>query len=152
MQREIQVILTNGLEYAYKGDTEIAKFVNLKAPTAKNIVDCGFLKRLFTNAAYKASELNKGEEPSNKKDSQAQDISGSDIVELIYAFGDAEDIEKAFVAAKNIFKNCGVLDGEVGLTAPLVDSLSVDDFEMMVGEYIANFTAASMLGNNQKKN
>jgi len=149
MQREIEIKLTSPVQYAFKGDTVDAKFVMLKAPTARNISDCSFLKKMFTNAAIKAGEHNKKESSSSDSD---VDVTGSDVMELVYAFGDSEDIEKAMIAAKKIFKDCGELDGEITLTMPLIDEISLDDFELMVGEYIANFIAASMLGKKQKKN
>jgi hypothetical protein len=152
MKREITINLEHGLEYALKGDSEDAKFITLKAPTAKNISDCSLLKKLFTNAAL---ALNKHNEKSEKQTAEKTDdaeTSGSDVMELIYAFGNSEDIEKGMIAAKNIFKNCGYVDGEVQLTMPLIDKISAEDFESMVGEYISNFTAASMLGKKQKKN
>lgn len=155
MQSQITVNLTKSIAYDIKGDVEQAKFITLDAPTARNITDCSHLKKLFTNAALAANEHNKDAKVSNGKegsDGNSSDVSGADVMELVYTFGNSDDIEKSFIAAKNIFKNCGLLDGEIALTMPLIDKISADDFELMVGEYIANFTAASMLGKNQKKN
>jgi len=155
MQRQITINLENSVPYDKKGDVEYAKFVTLDAPTARNIADCSHLKKLFTNAALAANEHNKDAKESNSREgsvSNSSDVSGADVMELVYAFGNSDDIEKAFIASKNIFKNCGLLDGEIALTMPLIDKISADDFELMVGEYIANFTSASMLEKNQKKN
>ncbi len=61
-------------------------------------------------------------------------------------------ITKARMAAKELFKDVCFVDGEKKMTSVLIDSLSIDDFNLMVGSYLKNFIAASILGTQQKLN
>jgi len=145
MNLEIKVDLTTTIPYANKGKTEDGSFILLKAPTTKNMSECSLLKKLFMQSAMSAQKENSNVEKESP--GEEAETTASDVMQMIFAFGDAKNITSAMIAAKKLFKDVGQIEGEIDLTFPLIDQISIDDFENMLGEYFVNFTAASMLGN-----
>ena len=51
-----------------------------------------------------------------------------------------------FINASLLFKSgAALVDGEGTLTTPLMEKMTVEDFEGLVGAYIAAFTAPSLM-------
>jgi len=156
MSNFIEVKLVDEMKYDHQGEKKTAKFVTLNKPTAKNINLTSVLKNTFQSGAAVISERVKQDssDVSSKSESENEDedetlgISPSDAVSLFY---NAENgIEKSMDAFKKLLKDVGLFDGDVNATSVMVDALSVEDFENLLGEYLVNFILASLFKNQNK--
>lgn len=143
MQDEINFELTEPFKYAVKGEQEEAKFITLHAPTSRNMSQIAFLKQAFYRALPKGQQDDEIKDDTKKKE---DDITGEDIMDILMSSMDV-DLSKVLIMAKELFtaKNIAFVDGEEKVTKPILESMHPDDFMAMVGEYLANFTLASVL-------
>lgn len=132
--------LTSPFEYAHKGSQQEAAFIRLTAPTSRNSRECAALKQAFWRSA---------DRPEGGKDDGKDveiDIKGPDVIVMLAM---SRDVELADVldVARHLFTKgkVAVVDGETPLTKPLIDDMSQEDVEAMLGEYLVNFTLASSL-------
>lgn len=139
MKESIVFELTESFEYANKGDSVKASFIELSAPTSKNMTECSSLKQAF----YRALPEGDDDDDKPEKDDSVE-IKGSEVIAMILRSKDVELIT-VLLHARELFKSVGLVDGEVGLTKPLMDKITPDDFENMVGDYLVNFILASTL-------
>jgi len=139
--------LTEKFEYASKGDMVQASFIELAPPTSKNMTECAALKQAFYRALPEGDDDNSNENPGADEKIA---ITGSEVIALILRSKDVELIT-VLLHAHELFKSVGLVEGEEKLTKPLIDKISPDDFENMVGEYLINFILASTL-QKMKKN
>ena len=137
---EFKFILTKRFTYAFKGDNAEAEFVTLYAPTSKTTRECAALKQAFFRAMGDREGKQTGE-----ADEDAE-IEGQDILSLL-AMSTAVDLPEIMDVAKKLFMLPGIalLDGETKFGQQVMDRMSMDDFENMLGEYMVNFTLASSL-------
>lgn len=146
MDNTIRYELTKPLEYALKGDLQTASFIELRAPTSRNMTECAALKQAFCRALPDTENAT----DSDREGKEVSEITGQDIMGLILRSKDVELIT-VLLHARKLFSNVGFIDGEVRLNNLLMDDIDPDDFENMVGEYLARFTLASMLQRMNKK-
>jgi len=141
MLEEKSINLTTEVEYASKGETEKAKMVIIRPPTSRHINECSILKQCFFRAARSFSD---GKEKAEKKETNEDDLTAEDVMQMMYSSD--IDITEVISAIRKLFKK-GVLffDGEVVATDPLMEKLSIDDFQTIAGEYLVNFILASAL-------
>ena len=143
----------NPIDYHVGGDQVEAGFVTLLAPTSKNLAECARIKQGFMRAAVDISERNakNGEDESDKKDESDSNSmpSGDEVMQMIYISN--VDVTNLLLEFKEMLKNVGLLEGEYKMTSPIINSLSPFDVENLLGEYISNFIAASMSGNQNGK-
>jgi len=138
---EFDFHLTGPLRYAYQGDQVDASFVRFFAPSSKVSRECAALKQAFMRAVPKnQDDAGAGAETPDKE----PQISGSDVITVLAMSPDV-DLPDLLDVGRRLFLAPGVamVDGETKLTKNLLDNLSQDDFESMVGDYMANFTLAS---------
>ena len=141
-QPEIKYVLTTPFTYSHKGGLQEASFVELTSPTSRHSKECGALKQAFFRA-QNSLQVSKGarqgvEIPDEK-------INGEDVVMMLAASKDV-DLPEVFDVARKLFTGgVALLDGETKLTVGVIDRMSQDDFEAMLGEYLVNFTLASLL-------
>jgi len=64
---------------------------------------------------------------------------------LLYSY--YPDMAQLFGVAKKLFFSQGIamVEGEQRFTGPIYDTMSIDDFEKMLGEYLVNFILQSAL-------
>ncbi len=138
---EFEFPLTTPISYARGGSQEEAQFILLKAPSSRNSRQCAALKQAF----WRSVNPDRGQEGGNETDASAV-ITGQDVVTMI-SMSQVVDLADVLDVAKDLFTKGKVaqVDGEVPLTRPLIDEMSQDDVEAMVGEYLVNFTLASSL-------
>jgi hypothetical protein len=142
MNKEITYKLQNTIQYARAGEMQNGEFIQLSAPTSKNIVECAFLKQAFYRALPKDVE----EEP----DAKPSEINGEGVMTLLMMSNDVE-LSKILLSARDLFTSgVAMLDGEQKLTKPLIDLMAQEDLEAMTGEYLANFLLASVLQKQKK--
>lgn len=140
-ETEITFELTTPIQYAKKGELEAGTFINLKAPTSKNMTECAFLKQAFFRAigSIPKQDREKAEVPDDG------DIDGEAIMSLI-TMSTGVELGSVLLTARELFTSgLAMVEGEVKLTKPIMDEMSQDDLEAMTGEYLANFTLASAL-------
>ena len=76
---------------------------------------------------------------------EADEITGHQVMQLLYGWSD--DLRPVQHEVRQMFKSgVAMVEGVEKLTSPLQDKLSVDDFDGLMGAYIANFIAPSLMG------
>lgn len=130
--------------YAKDGDEVVAEFVQLNAPSSKQLKHTTFLKQSFfraLNSLQGSAEQKKGED--------SPDMKAEDVISMLY-MSDV-DMNGVLLSAIELF-NSGValVDGEQRFTKPIIDTLSPDDLELMTGTYLVNFILASALAKAKK--
>lgn len=146
-QESIHHTLESPFEYAFKGETRKAGFISLHAPTMKQHSYAASLKQSIMRSVQSnegveklaSNESKLVEEEGDKKDGE---ITSQVVLSLIFN-SKGVDVNVIFEQTKELFKHGGALiDGEEKLTTLLINKMSVDDFQNLTGEYIANFTLA----------
>jgi len=142
-KKEIDFPLTTKIEYATKeGETAKGTFIKMLPPSSKQLTQCAFLKQSFIRAVTEQARNN----PNAEKDTESgSKIKGQDIVYLLYG-SETVDMAKILLSSIELFKSgVAMIDGEVKVTKPILDEMSNDDLEGMLGEYLANFILRSVL-------
>lgn len=141
MKESIVYELKHPFKYAYKGNEQEASFIELKAPTSKNMTECAALKQAFTRALPD----NDNATDEDREGKELAEITGKDIMGLILRSKDVELITVLLHARKLFTSGIAQVEGEEKLTRHLAEEMDPDDFEDMTGEYLVNFTLASLL-------
>ncbi len=145
MQKTITFELTTPLKYAHKGEEVEGMFVEMSAPTSRNLSECAFIKQAFMRSLPN--------DPTTQvvTDNETKEaITGDEVLTLMYMSG--VDMSPVLGHARALFTSGVVLvDGEEKITKPLFDKISQEDFEAMLGEYLINFILASALRTMKKK-
>lgn len=135
--------LKNSLKYAVKGDHLSAEFVEMRPPTYRQIDKVAPLKQALMSAILDVRD-NKTDDDGAKKGNEEK-IDGATYILLLYQ--GKGDIARIMSNARNlILSGVFLVDGETSITQPILDDISVDDFEGLLGEYIVNFLAPSLMG------
>lgn len=143
--QEIDFPLTTKISYAFEGEEVEGSFVKLTPPSAKQLSHCAFLKQSFIRACAEQQRNN----PGQKEPASDEKVSGQDIIYMLYG-SSSTDMAKVLISGIELFKTgVAMIDGETKMTKPLLDKMSNDDLEGMLGEYLANFILQSVL--NSKK-
>tara|TARA_R110000851_G_scaffold197793_1_gene348891 strand:- start:115 stop:549 length:435 start_codon:yes stop_codon:yes gene_type:complete len=139
---EITVELKNPFEYSYKGDMVEAQFIVMPEPGFKELDKIAPIKQAFVAAVNDlASEAS---EPSAEApEGDTESITGPQIMALMYR--SKGNMSQVFLYAQELFKSVALVDGEQKLTVPIMEKMSVSDFERLLGEYLANFIAPSLM-------
>lgn len=145
---EVMVELSTGFEYAFKGDTKTAEFITLMPPTFKQIDKIAPIKQAFVRAVTGLNS-DKDRDPDREDGDEDYKIKGLEVIGLLYQ-SDC-DMVKVLLHAKELFSSgAALVEGEAKLTFPLMEKMDVDDFENLLGEYIANFITPSLMGGAKK--
>lgn len=134
------------------GLMEKTSVVNLRAPSRKNAIEASRIKNLCTSAMMKASGgLSEDEKAririeQEKKSSQGieeETLDGNGILTMLYAAGETIDFDNLFKMFERLLCNgCGyILDQPI--TSGVLELLSFEDYEDLLGEFIANFLMRS---------
>ena len=142
LKSEIIVSLTTSLTYQADGVFEKTNELTLKAPSNKHRRQANELKQGFFRALKGSADASGNVETT--ADASDHETTGDEIVTAIMM----SDIDygKYIETFRELLVNdaCYVAEG-VKLTKPLFDALSLDDTDMLLGEYLANFLLASQL-------
>ena len=135
-----EVTLQRPISYDSNGEKVMAQSVMLYAPNSVQLSNSTFMKQKF----FQAVSSVKGESKKEDDGKKISDLSGQDILMMMY-MSDV-DMVKFMIAAKELLKS-GVakLDDKEKMNATLLEKLSDEDFEKLVGDYLVNFTLASAL-------
>ncbi len=139
IKTEFRYQLSTPLKYHYRGDEVEAAFIVLSAPTSRHMKECSKIKQAFMRAIPDSDADATGEGGDMSK------VTGHEIMAMIAA-SDKVELGHVLDTAKKLFTSgLAMIEGETRLTSHLVDEMSLDDFELMTGEYIANFTLPSLV-------
>ena len=140
---ELTYQLTTPVRYARDGGMHEGEFLLLGAPSSRHRKWCAPLKQAFMQAILQHSEGRDPEAAEGAK--QAEDFSAQEI--MAFLAGSAVDYSEVLNAAGQLLCQKGIcrVDGEVNMTPALLDELSMDDLEEVVGTYLRGFTLRSAL-------
>lgn len=154
MESSARYVLQGALKYAAStGDMNEAEFIEMNAPTGRHARPVAFLRQAIVRAINENSQAEaaaavESPEPAPTPDvgeepSVSGIVDGLDIINVMAR--SSVDLGDVYKVARDLFVLKGVLrvDGEVQMTATLLDNMTAQDFEMIVGSYIANFTLPS---------
>lgn len=135
--------LKKPFEYATKGEKVSANFIELTGPTFRQLDKVAPIKQAFMTAITDMSSVAKNASESTSEEPGT--ITGAMAVQVLYA--SKQDVSKVILHAEQLFKSgAAMVNGEEKLTTPLMEQMSGDDFEGLLGEYIANFILPSLEG------
>ncbi len=135
--------LLKSFQYGTKsGDSVEATWVELNPPTTKNSRECAYLKQAF----FRASNETSSDEGETRVEGDAKGPTGAGVI-AVMAMSTSVDLAETMEVARKLFTSKGIalVQGEMKLTLNLIEKMSQDDFEGMLGEYLVNFTLASAL-------
>lgn len=139
---EVNYELKGKLEYAFKGELKQAMFVTLSAPAFKQVDKVAPLKQALTAAIRDLPTPNPEHKAASASDEK---ITGPEIIQILYQ-GTGE-MARVLAHARQLFiSGVALIDGETRFTLPLIDDMSMDDVEGMLGEYLAAFIVPSLMG------
>ena len=142
IKKEVEIVLTEVLSYTPKGSGEMKEAISviLTPPSLKQLKHTTVLKQSFFQAISSMAD----DKASSDDSGLAPEMAGSDVIAMI--FMSDVNVTAMFDSAKELFKS-GVakLDGTQDFNDIILNKLSVEDFENMVGEYLVNFILASTL-------
>lgn len=138
---EFNFELNKPVKFSHKGEDRDGKFITLTAPSIKQLDHVSEFKKAFYYAAGKVSD--------DSTESSGEKVTGDQIMALLYAH--FPDMKQLFGVAKKLFYCVGIaqIEGVVDFNKTIYETMSIDDFERMIGEYLVNFILASAL--NQEK-
>jgi len=145
--------LSRPLTYSHQGEQIDAVSLTLQAPTGKSRMEVTVLKKGFKEAIgsmqAKVMQNETAEEIAekildarNQSSDDDNDMTGSDICELIMMYGEfnIRDYHECFKKLLCANETC-MVDGNVKMTAPIYESMLFADIEKLLGEYLKNFLA-----------
>lgn len=142
MKDKIIYELQVGFSYGdSQGNQQTASFIELAAPTSRNMTECAELKQSF----YRALPDDKDATDEDREGKEISEVNGADVIGLILRSKDVKLITVLLHAKALFCSGVAKVDGQTKLTKPLCDKMNNDDFENMVGEYLVNFILASIL-------
>lgn len=142
MEKEITFSLSEPVKYGdKKGELQAGTFLTLLPPTSKNMAECAALKQAFFRALPKDGQMDTDTDVS---DNDAK-VTGDAVMTMIAMSKDVELASVLVVGRELLTSGVALVEGEVKLTKPIADTMTQDDLEGAIGEYIATFIIASAL-------
>jgi hypothetical protein len=138
---EFEYVLTTPFGYDHAGERRDAEKIVLKAPSSRNSKQCAYLKQAFFQSLPEVDVSN----PQAVDDAETTKIDGEAIMAML-AMSKNTDLAEVLEVARELFTSgIAMIDGQQKLTKHLTESMSQEDWESMLGAYMANFTVASAL-------
>lgn len=142
---EFEYTLKQPFDYAHKGEQYTASMLLCKCPTSKQIDKCARLKQAFYRAAAESAESAQDRQQSDRA-TRDSDISAQEVLDAICQ-SNVDFSEVMSIGISLISSGIVLIDGQEKLTRGLIDKMSLDDIESVLGEYYVNFIIASALQN-----
>lgn len=148
MDSETRVILSTPIQYGgADGKMRDGTFVTLRAPSSSAFKVAAKIKQQMMRAIMAerrklGPEASVPEPADSAPAAEPERAAGPDMLAML-AQSDADLAELGELVRELILSHgIALVDGEVKMTALLVDRLSLRDFEAIVGEYLATFPLA----------
>lgn len=139
---EVRYELKHQFGYAYKGEMQQAMFVTMTAPSFKQVDKVAPLKQALMAAIRDIQEVATGS--TDKSDARGE-ITGQEVMQLLYQ--GKGSVATVMSHARQLFiSGIALIDGETKFSLALLDEVSLDDVEGMLGEYMAAFIVPSLMG------
>lgn len=142
---EIQFHLKTPISYSNSGEIVDGSFITLKAPSSRNSKECAKLKQAFFRSIDQNAEV---DESSKQAAAEGTSENSADGVVIMLAMSKDVELDEVMDTARKLFtsgNNIAMVEGEAKLTSPLIDKMTLEDFEQMTGEYMLRFILASAL-------
>ena len=137
--KELKYVLNDPFEYANQGASPQAGFITLKAPTSKHLESVGYLKAAF----YKAIDDAADDEGGGKA---PEEVTGVHVMSTL-AVSPLVDYAEVMKVGRDLFVHgkVALVDGEIPMNGPLMEKVSWEDLEGMLGAYLVGFPLRSTL-------
>ena len=143
LKKSVEVSLESSVPYHAGGEEVHAKSVTLYPPKGKHRKRTQGIKQGF----FRAIEYHRksGDEAADDGKKVEKEISGEEVYAMIM-MSDAdldrfEDDFRKLLTTEGICK----VDGEVDLTTTILDELSDNDYDKIVGAYLGNFIVSYLM-------
>lgn len=142
MLSEFNFELSTPVKYDKSGEKIDGTFITLFAPSYKQMDKCVPLKQAFYRAM---SDISDGGEEQSESTESTEELKPSSLIAIMYQ--SSVDMVKILIHGVELFNSPDIakIDGDVKLTKPIIESMSQDDLELMLGSYMVNFILASAL-------
>lgn len=143
MNSEVRVMLSSPLKYGGKDGTfREGTFVVLKAPSSRAYGLAIKIRQMIARALAADARRARAAGGAPPPADDAEPPTGSDWLAMLAA--SEIDLPALFDAVREILVRyeLAMVDGEVPMTMPLLEALSLSDLEAVVGEYVATFPLA----------
>lgn len=146
---EITVHLDSPFTYAFKGDKRESQFITIYPPSMRQHKQAAALKQSIIQMSMKAA-VNAGgvseavdDKGASDEEDDSEGLDADTVIFMLYA-SEHVDVNVVFQQAEDLLLCQGIamVDGEQKLNGPLIQKMSPEDFEKLVGEYISNFIKA----------
>jgi hypothetical protein len=155
METSARYVLQGSLKYASRdGEMTDAQFIEMNAPTGRHARQVASLRQAIVHSIVEeqrnVTEVNTPEDVAaaqapevDEDDAEIQIVDGIEIINIMAR--SSVDLGAVYKVARELFVLKGVVkvDGDVQMTQTLLDNMTAQDFETLVGSYIANFTLPS---------
>lgn len=140
---QIQFTLTTPVKFSFEGEDTDGTFITLTEPSIKQLKYVAAFKKAFFQCAERASS--NVDANQIKDDSDKEKITGDVIMTLLYSH--YPDMEQLFGIAKKLFMSIGIaqVEGITDFNQSIYDTMTIVDFENMLGTYLVNFILQSAL-------
>jgi hypothetical protein len=130
------------IEVHVGGENELHSEIVFESPTSKNMREVSQLKQSFSRALMEVQERNAGKTVS-ETDKTAEDITGEDLMQM--AAISSEPLEHLLeIGHKLLVSGVGKVAGQK-FSSTMMQDVSCDELERMVGEYCRVFILRSFL-------
>lgn len=145
-KKDFTVNLLEEVKYpAEGGEVKTGRAVKVFSPNAKQIYDLSVIDSTFNSALMKSMKTFKDFKEDDKKE-ETKGIDGAGALMILSSNSTPDELSNCYKSLMKLLttgKPCEI-DG-VSLGTATIDKMSADDIKIILGEYIANFIAASLL-------
>lgn len=148
MNTEFIFELTTPVKYHSGGEEIEGTFITLYAPSYKQMDKCVPLKQAFYRAAASINDDSTEVVSAPETPSDDAEMTPEGLMGMFYQSD--EDMVKIMLYGVELFKSPGIakIDGTVNMTHPMIEKMSQDDLENMLGGLLINFILYSALNKN----
>jgi len=137
-KEDIVFTLSNPITYAHEGQSGEGQLLVLRAPNSKQQRERITLQQGFFRALNSVSSSEGG------KSEGSQDIKGVEVLALLLS-SDVDMVEMHEAFRKLICSQACKIEDKAEMTSTLFDEIDLDDIDLLMGEYLANFILSSVL-------
>jgi hypothetical protein len=138
--REFRYTLTTSFQYAYEGEALDATYLMVSAPKSKHSKPCAQLKQGFLRALADAEGGG-----DDAKAAGPPELTGELVIMMLGMSKNVELADMLEVGRTLFTSGLVMVDGVTKLSKSLADEMTQEDWEALLGDFMANFTVRSVL-------
>lgn len=131
--------LSEPVEYSAKGDVTTGSKIVCYAPKPSQRSKVMKLKQIFFQSLPKTNQ-----QKTESKEQESSEITGSEVL-FVVAQSDASYPDFIELGRSIICDRNAKIDDAEYITTAIIDKISLDDLELLVGGYVANFIVNAAL-------